>query len=101
MAVEINKGTGKRVEFYGLQAQYLVIAAIGLVLLLVFILIVNALGAPGFVSFGIGLMVVLIGGSYLIQTSKKHGAYGLMHLHSRSRTPIVFVAYKAVRTQLS
>jgi len=96
----INKGIGRKAEFKGLKAQYLMAFAGGLLLLLILIMIIYMAGASTYICISFGLTI----GSLIIwQTfslNRKYGEYGLMKLRARRRHPDYIINRKSVRRLL-
>ena len=81
MALEINKGIGKPVEFRGLKGTYLYLAAGIAVSSLILTLILN--GLFGLNTYLATAIVITSAGSgiwYCMRLSAKHGVSGLLKL---------------------
>jgi hypothetical protein len=105
MEFRINKGVGKAVEFYGLQAQYIWYLFGGLVGNFMLFAIIYLAGTPPLVAVLIFLVSTAGVAAYVMRVGKKYGEHGQMMLQARNaqprylvvRNPGVFRALKTVR----
>lgn len=105
MQYPINKGVGKAVEFYGLQAQYIWYLFGGLVANFILFAIIYFIGVPPLMAVGIFLVSTGVICFYIFSMGKKHGEHGLSLLKSRQaqprymvvRNPVLFKNLKTVK----
>ncbi len=96
MALEINKGIGKPVEFRGLKGTYLYLAAGIAVSSLILTLILNGLfGLNTYLATAI--VIASAGGGiwYCMRLSAKHGVSGLLKLEATRSQPKVILLSSA------
>lgn len=87
MEYKINKGVGKNVEFKGLQAQYLVIFAAGLLGIFFLFVILYMLNVPVAVCIIFGLSAATALVFFTFRLNKKYGEHGLMKLAASKTRP--------------
>lgn len=92
----INKGIGRPVEFKGLKAQYLVIFAVGLLIVFFLFIILFMMGVAQWfcISFGIVAATVLVWLTFKL--NRKYGQFGLMKLYANSLHPHFIIHRKAI-----
>jgi uncharacterized membrane protein len=96
MAWEINKGIGKSVEFKGLKAQYLILFAVGLLLVLFLVFLLFILNIPALVNIAVGITAASLLVYYTFRLNKKYGRYGLMKITAQKNRPRFIINRKPV-----
>jgi hypothetical protein len=96
MAYITNKGVGKKVEFKGLQSQYLLYFAAAFFGAFVLFVIMNFLKIPNLIS-----LVVTGGGAaalmnYIFKMNKKYGTYGLAKQAAHRYQPRFIISRKPI-----
>lgn len=96
MEYRINKGIGKNVEFKGLQAQYLVIFAVGLLAVFFAFVFLYLLNVPTAICIGF----LVLSASFLVymvfKLNKKYGQHGLMKIAARKTRPRFIISRKPI-----
>lgn len=87
MEYKINKGVGKNVEFKGLQAQYLILFAGGLLAVFFLFIIMYMVNIPTVFCMGFGLVAASLLIYFTFKLNKKYGQHGLMKLAARKSQP--------------
>lgn len=87
MEYSINKGIGKNVEFKGLQAQYLIIFAVGLLGIFFLFAMLYLLSIPIAICIVLGLIASTILIFFTFQLNRKYGQHGLMKLAAGKTRP--------------
>lgn len=93
----INKGIGRKAEFKGLKAQYLMAFSLGLLLLLILIMIMYMGGVHTYICISFGLVVGCLIIWQTFSLNKKYGEYGLMKLRAKKRHPDYMISRRSVR----
>ena len=93
---DINKGIGKNVEFKGLQAQYLIIFALGLLAVFFVFVIMYMVNIPLWFCIGFNLLVAFLLVFLTFRLNKKYGQYGLMKLAARKSQPRFIINRKSI-----
>lgn len=96
MVYHINKGIGKNVEFKGLQAQYLIIFALGLLAVFFLFVIMYMVNIPLWFCIGFGLMAAFLLVFLTFSLNKKYGQHGLMKLAARKSQPRFIINRKSI-----
>ncbi|HFK5537014.1 DUF4133 domain-containing protein [Elizabethkingia anophelis] len=93
----INKGIGRKAEFKGLKAQYLMAFAIGLLLLLILVMIMYMAGVHVYICLSFGLVVGCLIIWQTFSLNRKYGEYGLMKLRAKKKHPDYIISRRSVR----
>ncbi|AQW91602.1 DUF4133 domain-containing protein [Elizabethkingia anophelis] len=96
----INKGIGRKAEFKGLKAQYLMAFAGGLLLLLILMMIMYMAGVHTYICISFGLTVGCLIIWQTFSLNRKYGEYGLMKLRAKRRHPDYIISRKSIRRLL-
>jgi MFS superfamily sulfate permease-like transporter len=96
---ETNKGTGSNVEFKGLQAQYLIGFAVGIVSLFFLYVVFSLLKMPPTVNLVLIAIFAAVLVAYIFKFNKKYGQYGLMQNRARAKTAVGTIHYKSLKTK--
>lgn len=84
---QINKGINRPIYFKGLQGQYIIYLAVGLVGLMILFLILFFLAVPMLVcvlsTAGLGLLMT----SKIYRFSNRYGEHGLLKIIAQKKTP--------------
>lgn len=92
----INKGIGRKVEFKGLQSQYLVLFALGLlgVFFLFIILFLAGINEWFCIAFGLVSASVLVWVTFRL--NRMYGTHGLMKRFANRQHPRFITSRKAI-----
>lgn len=97
MSYTVNKGIGKSLEFKGLQAQYLVIFAVGLFASFITFLVMYMASVPQWFCITFLVITSIMTVVQTFRLNKKHGRYGLMKLAARKSLPCFIINRKAIK----
>lgn len=89
---KINKGVGKPVEFYGLQAQYIGYLFGGLLGSFMVFVIIYMAGVPTVLSIIIFVAMLGFTAYYVFTQGKKYGEHGLDQYRAKQAQPKHIVA---------
>lgn len=92
----INKGIGRAAEFKGLKAQYLVIFAVGLLVVFFLFIILFMLGIRQWVCIAFGVISATILVWLTFKLNRKYGQYGLMKFYANLQHPRFIIHRKAI-----
>lgn len=102
MAYQVNKSLGKKVEFKGLQGQYLLYFVGGLFALFFVFLIVRFAGVPDLIALIITIVCGIVLVKKIFDMNRKYGIHGAMKMIARRSLPRFIInrkpIYKIIKT---